>query len=92
MDPTSPFSGGAFLGDRIRMQDLTLDSGVFIRSMATRGSLGGIAESTIDAIKVLDASGIDIIIVESVGAGQLDVRISDVAHTTIVVLAPGFGD
>jgi len=92
IDPTSPFTGGAFLGDRIRMQDLTLDNGVFIRSMATRGGLGGIAESTIDAIKVLDASGIDIIIVESVGAGQLDVRISDVAHTTIVVLAPGFGD
>ena len=92
VDPTSPFTGGAFLGDRIRMQNLSLDEGVFIRSMASRNSLGGLAKATKDAIKVLDASGKDYVIVETVGAGQLEVDIVKVAHTVIVVLAPGFGD
>ena len=92
VDPTSPFTGGAFLGDRIRMQTLSLDKGVFIRSMASRNSLGGLAKATKDAIKVLDAAGKDYIIVETVGAGQLEVDVVKVAHTVIVVLAPGFGD
>jgi len=92
VDPTSPFTGGAFLGDRIRMQNLSLDEGVFIRSMASRNSLGGLAKATKDAIKVLDAAGKDYIIVETVGAGQLEVDIVKVAYTVIVVLAPGFGD
>lgn len=92
VDPTSPFTGGAFLGDRIRMQPLSLDEGVFIRSMASRNSLGGLAKATKDAIKVLDAAGKDYIIVETVGAGQLEVDVVKVANTVIVVLAPGFGD
>jgi len=92
VDPTSPFTGGAFLGDRIRMQNLSLDEGVFIRSMASRNSLGGLAKATKDAIKVLDAAGKDYIIVETVGAGQLEVDIVKVAYTVIVVLAPSFGD
>jgi len=92
VDPTSPFTGGAFLGDRVRMQDLSTDKGVFIRSMATRGSLGGLAKATKDAVKVLDASGKDVLIVETVGAGQTEVDIIKVAHTVVVVLAPGFGD
>ena len=92
VDPTSPFTGGAFLGDRIRMQNLSLDEEVFIRSMASRNSLGGLAKATKDAIKVLDAAGKDYIIVETVGAGQLEVDIVKVAHTVIIVLAPGFGD
>ena len=92
VDPTSPFTGGAFLGDRIRMQELSTDEGVFIRSMATRNSSGGLARATKDAVHVLDASGKDIIIVETVGAGQSEVDIIKVAHTTIVVLAPGLGD
>ena len=92
VDPTSPFTGGAFLGDRIRMQNLSLDKEVFIRSMASRNSLGGLAKATKDAIKVLDAAGKDYIIVETVGAGQLEVDIVKVAHTVIIVLAPGFGD
>ena len=92
VDPTSPFTGGAFLGDRVRMQDLALDPEVFIRSMATRGSLGGIAEATRDAVMILDASGKDVVIVETVGAGQLDVEIAKVAKTILVVLAPGLGD
>jgi LAO/AO transport system kinase len=92
VDPSSPFSGGAILGDRIRMQELTGDPGVFIRSMATRGSLGGLSWATGDAIKVLDAFGRDIIYVETVGVGQDEVEIAATAHTTIVVEAPGLGD
>lgn len=92
VDPTSPFSGGAILGDRIRMRDLSGDSGVFIRSMATRGSLGGLSRAARDAIRVLDAAGFDIVLVETVGAGQSEVDIVRTAQTTIVVEAPGLGD
>jgi LAO/AO transport system kinase len=92
VDPTSPFSGGAILGDRIRMRDLSGDAGVFIRSMATRGSLGGLSRATRDAIRVLDAAGFDIILVETVGAGQSEVDIVRAAETTLVVEAPGLGD
>jgi LAO/AO transport system kinase len=92
VDPTSPFSGGAILGDRLRMQDLSGDAGVFIRSMATRGSLGGLAAATSDAVQVLDAAGFEIILVETVGAGQNEVEIAANSHTTIVVEAPGLGD
>jgi LAO/AO transport system kinase len=92
VDPTSPFSGGAILGDRIRMQDLCGDPGVFIRSMATRGALGGLARATSDVVKLLDAFGKDIILVETVGVGQDEVEIAKAAHTTIVVEAPGMGD
>lgn len=92
VDATSPFSGGALLGDRIRMQELTGDPGVFIRSMATRGSLGGLARATGDVVKVLDAAGYDVIFVETVGAGQSEVEIAKASHTTIVVTAPGLGD
>lgn len=92
IDPTSPFTGGAILGDRIRMRDLSGDSGVFIRSMATRGSLGGLARATRDALRLLDAAGFDIVIAETVGAGQSEVDIVRTAHTTVVVEAPGLGD
>jgi LAO/AO transport system kinase len=92
VDPTSPFSGGAILGDRIRMRDLAGDPGVFVRSMATRGSLGGLARATADAIKVLDAAGFETIMVETVGAGQSEVEIAQTAHTVVVVEAPGLGD
>jgi len=92
VDPTSPFSGGAILGDRIRMRDLTGDKGVFIRSMATRGSLGGLARATRDAIRLLDAAGFDIVMIETVGAGQSEVDIVRAAQTTLVVEAPGMGD
>lgn len=92
VDPTSPFSGGAFLGDRVRMQDLSTDDGVYIRSMATRNNPGGLAKATKDAARVLDASGKDVVIVETVGAGQSEVEVVRVAHTIIVVLAPGLGD
>jgi len=92
VDPTSPFSGGAVLGDRIRMRDLHGDSGVFIRSMATRGNLGGIARTTTDMIRALDAAGFDIVLIETVGAGQSEVEIASAAQTTIVVEAPGLGD
>jgi LAO/AO transport system kinase len=92
VDPTSPFSGGAILGDRIRMRELSGDPGIFIRSMATRGSLGGLARATADAIKVLDAAGYEVIFVETVGAGQAEVDIAKTAHTTIVIQAPGLGD
>ncbi|MGD8545252.1 MAG: methylmalonyl Co-A mutase-associated GTPase MeaB [Candidatus Bathyarchaeota archaeon] len=92
VDPTSPFTGGAFLGDRIRMQELSTDEGVFIRSMATRNYQGGVARATLDAVKILDASGKDIIIVETVGAGQSEVEIVKVAQTIIVICAPGLGD
>ena len=92
VDPTSPFSGGAILGDRVRMNDLAGDRGIFIRSMASRGSLGGLAAATADAIKLLDAAGFQKIFVETVGAGQTEVDITRAAHTTIVVAAPGMGD
>jgi len=92
VDPTSPFTGGAFLGDRIRMQQLSTDQGVFIRSMATRNYMGGIAKATRDAVKVLDAAGKDIVIVETVGAGQSEVEIIKVAKTVVVLFAPGLGD
>lgn len=92
VDPTSPFSGGAVLGDRIRMRDLSGDEGVFIRSMATRGSLGGLARATTDVVKVLDACGYDLILIETVGAGQSEIDIARTADTVIVVEAPGLGD
>ncbi len=92
VDPTSPFSGGALLGDRLRMQDLAGDAGVFIRSMATRGALGGLAAATADVVKVLDAAGFGVVLVETVGAGQSEVDIAKNAHTTVVVDAPGMGD
>jgi len=92
IDPTSPFSGGALLGDRIRMQNLSTDAGVYIRSMATRGTLGGLARATADAVKVLDASGKDVVFVETSGAGQSEVDVIKVAHTILVVMAPGLGD
>jgi LAO/AO transport system kinase len=92
VDPTSPFTGGAILGDRIRMRDLSGDSGIFIRSMATRGNPGGLARATRDVTRVLDAAGFDLILVETVGAGQNEVAIARMAHTTIVVEAPGMGD
>ncbi|HIC87813.1 MAG TPA: methylmalonyl Co-A mutase-associated GTPase MeaB [Anaerolineae bacterium] len=92
VDPTSPFTGGALLGDRVRMQDLAGDPGVFIRSMATRGSLGGLAMATADVVLVLDAAGFQRILVETVGVGQAEVDIASTAHTTVVVEAPGMGD
>jgi LAO/AO transport system kinase len=92
VDPTSPFSGGAILGDRIRMQPLGGDTGIFIRSMASRGRLGGIARATGDAIDLLDAAGFDMVIVETVGAGQGEVEIASAAHTTVVIEVPGMGD
>ncbi|MGQ9530112.1 MAG: methylmalonyl Co-A mutase-associated GTPase MeaB [Candidatus Bathycorpusculaceae bacterium] len=92
VDPTSPFTGGAFLGDRIRMQELSTDEGVFIRSMATRNHPGGIAKATKDAVKILDAAGKDVIVVETVGAGQSEVDIIKVAETIVVIHAPGLGD
>jgi len=92
IDPTSPFTGGAILGDRIRMNGLTMDEGVFIRSMGTRGSLGGLSHKTADAVKAMDAFGKDIIFVETVGVGQSEVDIVKAADTTMVVLIPGMGD
>lgn len=92
VDPSSPFSRGAVLGDRIRMRDLSGDTGVFIRSMASRGSLGGLARTTLDVVRLLDAAGFDLILIETVGAGQSEVSIASAAHTTIVVEAPGLGD
>ena len=92
VDPSSPFTGGAVLGDRVRMRDLSGDSGVFIRSMASRGSLGGIAQATAAIAQVFDAARYEIIIIETVGAGQSEVDIARLAHTTLVVEAPGFGD
>jgi LAO/AO transport system kinase len=92
VDPSSPFSGGAILGDRIRMQTLGLDPGVFIRSMATRGNLGGLARATVDAVAILDAAGYDKIIVETVGVGQDEVEIVKAADVSVVVLVPGMGD
>ncbi len=92
VDPTSPFTGGAFLGDRVRMQEHSTDEGVFIRSMANRNATGGLSRATKDVIRILDASGKDVIIVETVGAGQSEVEIVKVSNTVIVVLAPGLGD
>ena len=92
IDPTSPFSHGAVLGDRIRMQELTSDPGVFIRSMATRGALGGLAPATNDVIAVMDAAGKDVVLVETVGAGQDEVEIADTSHTAVVIAIPGAGD
>lgn len=92
VDPSSPFTGGAVLGDRVRMRDLAGDSNVFIRSMATRGSLGGLAQSTANMAQVFDAAGFDIVIIETVGAGQSEVDVARLAHTTLVVEAPGLGD
>jgi LAO/AO transport system kinase len=92
IDPSSPFTGGAILGDRVRMRDLAGDSSVFIRSMASRGSLGGLAATTAGAVQVLDAAGYGLIMIETVGAGQSEVEIARLAHTTLVVEAPGLGD
>ena len=92
VDPSSPFSGGAILGDRIRMQMLGLDQGVFIRSMATRGNLGGLARSTVDAVSILDAAGYNKIIIETVGVGQDEVEVVKAADISVVVLVPGMGD
>ncbi len=92
VDPSSPFTGGAVLGDRIRMRDLSGDPGVFIRSMASRGSLGGLAKTTAGMVQAFDAAGFEIILIETVGAGQAEVDIARLAHTTLVVEAPGLGD
>ena len=92
VDPSSPFSGGAILGDRIRMQTLSLDKGVFIRSMATRGNLGGLARATVEAVAILDAAGYKRIIVETVGVGQDEIEIAKTAEVCVVVLVPGMGD
>jgi LAO/AO transport system kinase len=92
VDPTSPYSGGALLGDRVRMRALSGDAGVFVRSMATRGSLGGLSATTSGVITLLDAAGFDRILVETVGVGQAEVEIASAAHTTVVVEAPGLGD
>jgi LAO/AO transport system kinase len=92
VDPTSPFTGGALLGDRVRMRDLAGDEGIFIRSMATRGSLGGLALATSDVVKALDAAGFEVVLVETVGVGQAEVDVARTAHTVIVIEAPGLGD
>jgi LAO/AO transport system kinase len=92
IDPSSPFSGGAILGDRIRMSDLVQDPGVFIRSMATRGALGGLAKASLNAVDILDAAGFDTVLIETVGVGQDEVDIVQAAHSTVVVSAPGLGD
>ncbi len=92
VDPTSPFTGGAILGDRIRMQSRALDEGTFIRSMATRGNLGGLARATADALLVLDAAGFDIVLIETVGVGQDEVEVARTAQLTLVLLVPGMGD
>ncbi len=92
VDPSSPFSGGALLGDRVRMQDHATDRDVYIRSMASRGHLGGLAWTTPQALRVLDAAGCDVILVETVGVGQSEVEIAGLADTTLVLLAPGMGD
>lgn len=92
IDPSSPFSGGSILGDRIRMSNLTMDAGVFIRSMATHGSTGGLARSALAAVDILDAAGFDIVIIETVGVGQDEVEIARASHSTLVVSAPGLGD
>ncbi len=92
VDPSSPFTGGAILGDRVRMQDLSGDPGIFIRSMAARGAIGGLARTTAQVARLMDAAGFEVILIETVGAGQAEVEIVRLAHTTIVVDAPGLGD
>ena len=92
VDPSSPFTGGAVLGDRVRMRDLSGDPGVFIRSIASRGALGGLARATAGVVQALDAAGFDMIFIETVGAGQAEVDIARLAHTTLVIEAPGAGD
>ena len=92
VDPSSPFSGGALLGDRVRMQDHATDEGVYIRSMASRGHLGGLSWTTPQALRVLDAAGCDVVIIETVGVGQSEVEIAGLADTTVVLMAPGLGD
>jgi LAO/AO transport system kinase len=92
VDPSSPFSGGALLGDRVRMQDHATDPGVFIRSMATRGHLGGLSWATPQALRVLDAAGCDVVLIETVGVGQSEIEVVSLADTTLVLLAPGMGD
>jgi len=92
VDPSSPFTGGALLGDRVRMQELAGDDGIFVRSMASRGNLGGLARTTASVVKVLDAAGYEVILVETVGAGQAEVDIAGAAHTVVVLEAPGMGD
>ena len=92
VDPSSPFSGGALLGDRVRMQDHATDEGVYIRSMASRGHLGGLSWTTPQALRVLDAAGCDVVVVETVGVGQSEVEIAGLADTTVVLMAPGLGD
>jgi LAO/AO transport system kinase len=92
VDPTSPFTGGALLGDRVRMQDHATDSGVFIRSMASRGHLGGLSWAVPQALRILDAAGFDVVLIETVGVGQAEVAIASLADTTLVILAPGMGD
>jgi LAO/AO transport system kinase len=92
IDPTSPFSGGALLGDRVRMMELAMDEGVFIRSMGTRGMLGGITSAVYDVVEILDASGKDVVIVETVGVGQAEVDVIKIADTTLVIVVPGLGD
>jgi GTPase len=92
VDPTSPYTGGALLGDRVRMQDHAVDPGVFIRSMATRGHLGGIALAAPEAVRILDAAGYDVVVVETVGVGQAEVDVAAATDTAVVVLAPGMGD
>ena len=92
IDPSSPYSGGSIMGDRIRMSDLAGDEGVYIRSMATRGALGGMARATLDAVDILDVAGFDYILIETVGVGQDEVEIASASHTTLVVSAPGLGD
>jgi LAO/AO transport system kinase len=92
VDPSSPFSGGALLGDRVRMQAHAVDPGVYIRSMATRGHLGGLAVAAPQALRVLDAAGFDVVLLETVGVGQSEIEVADLADTTLVLLAPGMGD
>ena len=92
IDPSSPYSGGSIMGDRIRMQDLAADQGIYIRSMATRGAQGGMARATMDSVDILDVAGFDYILIETVGVGQDEVEIANASHTTVVVSAPGLGD
>lgn len=92
IDPTSPFTGGAILGDRVRMQRHATDDGVFIRSLATRGHLGGISKSTLDVVRVMDAMGKDVVVIETVGVGQDEIEVTRAAHTSVVVVVPGLGD
>jgi LAO/AO transport system ATPase len=92
VDPSSPFSGGALLGDRVRMQDHATDDGVYIRSMASRGHLGGLSWATPQALRVLDAAGCDVVLIETVGVGQAEVEVASAADTTLVLVAPGMGD